>query len=256
MELPQEKSAPPYISFTTFVGLLDKMREGIVPRKLDPTYLKSYAGGLRPKILHAFRWLGLTDKDNVVQGSLRELVGKPEDRPDLLKALLTERYPWAINLPLDATEQDLLDAFKDGTGIEGETRRKAITFFLNAAEAAKLEISPLFKKSRGRPAGGGSPRRATSKRVAGKKKVEEPSPNGAAGGGVPSKRPQSKEEMAAAYFQMLLDKATSGQKLDPELANRMERVIGLPSADRGVSQAMRKALPPNRSTPAPTEEQL
>jgi hypothetical protein len=150
-----EGYTPPYIPWATFQGLLTRMETTVVPTKIDYSFLTNYAGGERPKIVQALRYLGLVDRDSFrATDELKELVAKKDERPRLFRKLLETHYPWALNLPTNSTEQELLDAFHaNGGNVDGETRRKAVTFFLNAAEAAQVEVSQLWRRGRGRPAG-------------------------------------------------------------------------------------------------------
>src|SRR5260370_26622197 len=128
---------------------------GIVPTKVDRTFIKTYAGSAQPLILHALRFLGLIDPETgLVQNALKDLVVAKDKRPQLVRQLLDIHYLWLLALPHNATEQELLDAFKDHGGLEGDTRRKAAAFFLAAANYAKVPYTPLWKKNPGRPASG------------------------------------------------------------------------------------------------------
>jgi hypothetical protein len=169
-----EGPTPPYIPWATFTGLLSRMETTVVPTKIDYSFLSNYAGGERPKIVQALRYLGLVERDSYkATDDLKELVAKKDERPRLYRKLLETYYPWALNLPTNATEQDLLDGFRDNGGVEGDTRRKAVTFFLNAADAAQVEVSQLWRRGRGRPAG---TRSRAKRRTFVKPEIQTPGP--------------------------------------------------------------------------------
>lgn len=243
----RDGGAPPYVSWQTFLGVIERMQPpGIVPTQLDPTFLKTYAGSVQRLLLHAFRSLDLIDPETGQVGeSLKQLVSLPEGRPELIRQLLVAHYPWALALDPNATEQQLLDAFAANAGVEGETRRKAVAFFLAAAEYAQVSYSPLWKKSRGRPPGGATStgRRAANRRPRRTAAGEPEAPATPAG---PNGRPASREEMMSAYFDLLLTKAREGQKVDADLADRMEALLGVVK-ERPSRRAPSKA--PDREPP-------
>ena len=231
--------APPHLSFRTMEGLLDRMeRENLVPTQLDRTYLSTYAGSEQSRILVGLRWLGLIDPDNRVKPELAHLVASAT-RDQRLSDVLRARYSWALSLGDNATEQQLLDAFKDKTGAEGETRRKAVSFFLAAAANAGLQLSPLFRTSRGRPAGvGGTPRRATGRRS------RRGSGTGATpageGSGQPTP-PADEATMKGRYFDMLLKKAENlADAENTDLFDRLERLLGIANGSAPVRKPQRK----------------
>ncbi len=233
METPAKRDAvsPPYVSWTTFLGFIEKMEPpGIIPTQIDPTFVKTYAGSVQRLLLQSLRWLELIDPDSGrVLDPLKELVNNKADRPRLIRQLIEKHYSWVLSLDSNATEQQLNTAFADNTSAEGDTRRKAITFFLSAADYAKLQHSPLWKKkSVGRPTG--SPSSGQRRTTKGRAK------KGAAANGNDTpivtprapESPSSKEnDRLDAYFNLLLEKAKAGEALDAELANRMETILGL-----------------------------
>jgi hypothetical protein len=150
----RETTSPPYVSWTTFKGFIERMEPpNIIPSQIDSTIVKSYAGSVQRLLLQSLRWLELIEPNGKVRGELKELVNRKAERPELIRQLIEKRYPWALSLDGDSTELQLSAAFGENTGAEGDTRRKAIAFFLAAAEFAKVQYSPLWKKSRGRPVG-------------------------------------------------------------------------------------------------------
>ena len=154
---------PAYIPFSTFETVVDRMASIVLPKQLDRTFLKTFSGTEQTKIFQAFRFRGLIDADNRPTEMLRALVGKPDERSSLLGEIIHEHYSWALHLGLDATEQELLDAFREhGNNIDGETRRKAITFFIKAADAANIQVSKLWRSRPGRPTGRSTPARRAS----------------------------------------------------------------------------------------------
>ncbi|HEV2005675.1 MAG TPA: hypothetical protein VGQ85_03600 [Candidatus Limnocylindrales bacterium] len=143
-----QKWVPPYISFTTLLNLLDRMRDDDgAPPQIDKSYLKGMSGGYQSQVLASMKAVGLIDKDGKVQASLTELVAaKDRDaRVPLIAAMLQKFYPEPVRLgTIKATQGQLVDAFKEW-GIGGDTLRKAVAFYLAAAKYADLKISTLFQ---------------------------------------------------------------------------------------------------------------
>jgi hypothetical protein len=143
-----QKWVPPYISFTTLLNLLDRMRDDDgAPPQIDKSYLKGMSGGYQSQVLASMKAVGLIDKDGKVLDSLTALVAaKDRDaRVPLIAAMLQEFYPEPVRLgTIKATQGQLVDAFKEW-GIGGDTLRKAIAFYLAAAKYAGVKVSTLFQ---------------------------------------------------------------------------------------------------------------
>lgn len=155
-----QKWVPPYISFTTLLNLLDRMRDDDgAPPQIDKSYLKGMSGGYQSQVLASMKSVGLIDKDGKVQDSLTELVAaKDRDaRVPLIAAMLQEFYPEPVRLgTIKATQGQLMDAFKEW-GIGGDTLRKAIAFYLAAAKYADVKVSTLFQVPSVAPSEGRKP---------------------------------------------------------------------------------------------------
>jgi len=134
---------PPYgIPWRTFLNSLDHMLERTLPNRLDRSYLTWLPGLHQTYLMAAARGMGLTDAESRPTRLLDELVQSPEQRPAIFRELLGRLYPVPLKLAEQkSTTATLLDRWKDVYGQEGETRRKAITFFLQAARYADLELS-------------------------------------------------------------------------------------------------------------------
>lgn len=150
---------PPYMSWATFENIIDGLRAVGLPDQIDRSVLGSRSGGDQSQFLRAARSFGLIDGEGAPTERLRRYVGDPDERPGILRQILEENYPEVIALGTGATQQQLTDAFR-AFGIEGDTVRKAIAFYLNAARQAEIPLSPHFKTTRP-GAGGRRPRRTT-----------------------------------------------------------------------------------------------
>lgn len=139
---------PPYISFTQLENVFERMRNEGVPARIDRSYLGSWSGSMQGQFLKATASLGLRDEHGRPTELLKRLVSDPDSRPTIIGEILKEKYPEAVALGQDATQQQLEEVFRNYNGISGSTTRKAITFFLNAAKFAGIPTSPFFKTPR------------------------------------------------------------------------------------------------------------
>lgn len=165
---------PPYMSWATFEGILDQLAAVGIPDQIDRSVLASRSGGDQSQFLRAARAFGLIDANDAPTDRLRALVGQAERRPAIYKQILQENYADVIALGTGATQQQLTDQFRE-FGIEGDTVRKAIAFYLSAARQAEIPLSPRFKTTR--PGAGG--RRAVRRTT--RKVTPPPGDNGGAG---------------------------------------------------------------------------
>lgn len=136
--------AVPYVPFRTFLAALDALERGI-PNQLDRSVWPSYSGAIQGQLLGAFRFLGLMDEGNCPTPALRGLAAKRESRRELLRALLERHYQPLIALDLTRTSPRQLDDAMRQYGLSGATHKKAMSFFLKAAQYTGLPLSVLLK---------------------------------------------------------------------------------------------------------------
>jgi hypothetical protein len=143
---------PPYMSWATFESIVDGLAVDGMPDQVDRSVLQSRSGGDQSQFLRAAGNFGLIDADGVPTDRLKVYATRPEQRPTILREILDEHYADVIALGTGATQQQLVEQFRE-FNIEGETVRKAIAFYLNAARQAEIPLSPRFKSTR--PGAGG-----------------------------------------------------------------------------------------------------
>ncbi len=162
MEASEVTFQPPYLSWSTFDGIVEQFRTQGLPAQIDRSVLRSRSGGDQSQFLRAGENFGLIDGNGAPTERLRQYVTDPAGRPAIMRDILQESYAEVVALPTDATPQMLTERFR-AFGIEGDTVRKAIAFYLNAARFSKLELSPHFKATR--PGAGGRRTRRTASRT-------------------------------------------------------------------------------------------
>lgn len=141
------KTPPPYFAFKTLLNTMEDMRKRAIPNRIDRTFLSGMSGAGQTQFIAGLRSLGLIDAAGTVSDRFKEMVNaSPEDRQRLMGEILQERYPEAVELgKTNATTGELVDVFRK-YGVQGDTARKAIAFYLQAAKyAGNVPLSTLFQ---------------------------------------------------------------------------------------------------------------
>jgi hypothetical protein len=142
---------PPFLSFTTLANFLDQFVDSTVPSHIDKSiFPSSMSGGNQVYLQSALKYLGLVSDSNVPQPEFHALVAaNEEDRARIWNEILHREYAFLLkDIEIDrATTRIVVDRFKE-VGMGGDTIRKAMTFFLHAAKAAKMTVSPHVKAPR------------------------------------------------------------------------------------------------------------
>lgn len=135
----------PYISFRTFLNLLDKLHSGGIPQHIDRHYWGGFlAGSTGQQVMAALRFLGLIDSDTNEPTPTLERLVDPTQRKATLAELLDKQYAGLTESGVDlsrTTPGRLEQTFGSLYKVEGETRRKAVTFFVHAAKFAEIPLS-------------------------------------------------------------------------------------------------------------------
>ena len=146
---------PPYISFTTLVNLAERLEDAVPPR-IDRSVLSYLSSGYRVQVLTTLRTLGLIDDSGVPSAEFQDLVTEPENRKRIVEAVW-RRYYAAVLAEVDvarATADQLAEAFTK-LGVTGDTRAKAMIFFVHGAKFAahgrggqQLRFHPRLRRPR------------------------------------------------------------------------------------------------------------
>jgi hypothetical protein len=156
---------PPYMSFQTFWTFLDELTSKPLPPQIDRSLLSTKSGTDQANLLAALKSFDFVSDNLAVMEPLRLFAaGDAEIRLKILEESVLEFYvPQLAVSAQNGTEKQLLDSFEVEFGYTGETRRKAATFFLHAARAAGITLSPHFPNTRS-GSGSGTARRRPSVR--------------------------------------------------------------------------------------------
>lgn len=164
----------PYVPWPTFEGLIEQLREHPLPTQIDRTILSNNgkrSGATVNYLAAASRFLGLTDEADAPTSLLRDLLAAnaPNDQKAVLRRILEKGYGAiiALNSLENATPRQLDEALRT-FGNDGSTHRKARKFFLDAAKAADVPLSPyIAARTRGvyaKRSGGAKAPRMTERR--------------------------------------------------------------------------------------------
>jgi hypothetical protein len=138
----ESKFSPPYnIPWATFASQLERMAAD-PPGRVDRSYLDSQSGTVQTYLIAAFKGFGLIDADARPTSRVKEFAD-PESRKERVADLLQEFYPRVVNLgTTNATSGQLAETFtEEFPNITGESRVKAIRFFMSAMAYAELPTS-------------------------------------------------------------------------------------------------------------------
>jgi len=130
----------PYLPFKTFLSSLDPFSQGIPP-KIDRT-LWNQSGFMQGLIMNAYRFFHLVDVNSKPSAEFQQLVkSKNEERKAQIKKLLDVGYPEITSHDLATMTPRMLDELIEKYNVGGETKKKATTFFLQAAKFADIPLS-------------------------------------------------------------------------------------------------------------------
>jgi hypothetical protein len=142
----------PYVPFSTFLSVLDKLR-GL---PLNSEFTREECGRMSDatwgQLHRAFRFFGLLNQRNVPTVSLIHLV-EADERKRLLADLLRKNYRELFKLDLKRVSLVRVDETLATYGVTGSTVTRARSFFIAASRHAGIELSPsLLKVARHRVA--------------------------------------------------------------------------------------------------------
>lgn len=166
-------TAAAYVPFRTFLSAIDALEHG-VPKQLDRTIWRSQSGVVQSQIMMALRFFGLVDDSDKPTAALHRLVDAKERRQEHIKSLLHHAYHDLIEHDLTKMTTKMLDSAMEQYNVTGDTKRKAITFFLQAARYADLPLHPLLSSQTRNSTGTRRKKARTRENGA----IEEPEANG------------------------------------------------------------------------------
>lgn len=165
---PPTGPTPPYLPFRTFKSFIDGFRESGLPGQIDRSVMSRKSGADQAGLMQAFKFLKLIDAEGKPTQALVDLTKAGADVKRVYADLIAKHYGFVSDKGLKlstATDKQLDDIF--GTkGVSGGTIQKAVTFFIQMATEAGLEVSPFLKSAKRKaPSSGAGGTRRTRKKA-------------------------------------------------------------------------------------------
>jgi len=226
--VPEQKPVTPaYVAFKTFLSALDGLHK-FLPDTIDATVWPSYSGGARSQLLGAFRFLRLINEDGVPAQSLRDLAASTgQERAAKFVPIMRAAYGTLMSVDLTKATPGSFDAELRKFGQEGETHRKAASFFLQAAKWAGVPLSPLLVQKgslagsrRKRPSAGGG---AKPSKGAGPSQPNTPASLAVAGGSIREIMLSDGSKLILSTEKDLFRMNAEDRKFTMELLDKIER---------------------------------
>ncbi len=145
----EKKLLPPYVPYKTFGNFCENLKAIGIPQRIDRSVMKSMSGGLQGQLMLSLGYLNLITDDGTPTDTLEHFVqSEGTKKQEVLREILTSSYGFIFmdGLQLDrATASQFRERFEQ-TAATGDTLRKCMAFFLNAAKVAGMELSSYLKK--------------------------------------------------------------------------------------------------------------
>jgi hypothetical protein len=230
-----DSRTPPYLTFPRFESFLASFKGKTLPPRFDRTLVRSMSGAEQSQLNIALRFFGLVEgEERRFTHNMQKLVGGlgSDGWKSILRSIVQPAYePIVGSLDSSASMGQLMEAFKERGGLGGSAQAKAIRFYLTAAKAADISLSPYFTApavpssprngDRGRKGAGSRGRR---QRDDGKQSDASASGNGGDGGETGGKR--LKYSVPSGDIQVWLPDGVSIKELDA-LAKYLREYVGL-----------------------------
>lgn len=147
---PTNPTAPPYVSFLTFLNLLDWLEKENIPLRFDrDMWGNKFSGSNGAQLMAALRFLNLINGAQTKPDLERLVTARGDARKSVLLDILRKSYPSVMFDQLPRATPSMLREWLDIYRIDGDTRRKAESFLINALKFAGQNLSPsLSQKAR------------------------------------------------------------------------------------------------------------
>lgn len=155
-----KRTAPsvPYISFKTILNLADRLAPEPPPR-IDKSVLEYLSSGYRSQVLTTLRALNLTDEHGIPSETLVRMVTHPGERNGIIRSLWHTYYKDILDaFDLSKGTADQLSEAFNRFGIAGDTKIKALIFFVHGAKFAEIPLSARITAGISRAKAAGSRR--------------------------------------------------------------------------------------------------
>lgn len=143
--MEEERVGAPYVSFSTFQTAVEVFR-GWRPERVDRSCFRSFSNQDTTYLLSAFRFFRLIDDEGIPQAALAELADNVEERPTVLKRLMSEAYGGDLVQRLaKMTPKQLDEHLENAYSYKGSTKDKARRFLLHACAFSSIKLNYAFE---------------------------------------------------------------------------------------------------------------
>jgi hypothetical protein len=146
----EKKVSAPYLPWPTFVTALDHIKAiGGVPNEINNSVFPSLNHQAKSQVLSAFKFLDLIDENGKPKGdTLNRLALQVEERKTVMRSIIEKQYPDIVALDFQKITPTELDNALGSSryNISGDTKKKAKTFLIKAAQFSGFTVSTLLTK--------------------------------------------------------------------------------------------------------------
>lgn len=145
-----KKRSPPYVSYRSFLTLLEELNRGI-PARIDRSYWgDKFSGSTGTQLMSALRFLNLIDSNQMPTPQLTSLVNaRGLARTEILKKISRDSFTFLVSNSFEsekATYLQLEEKFNEMYQVDRDVARKCIKFFTELASEAAIPLSPFITK--------------------------------------------------------------------------------------------------------------
>jgi len=145
-----KKRSPPYVSYRSFLTLLEDLQRGI-PARIDRSYWgDKFSGSTGTQLMSALRFLSLIDSNGLPTLQLKDLASaKGTHRSDILRKVSQESFSFLTSNSFQsetATYAQLEEVFNDVYQVDRDVARKCIKFFIEIASDSGIPLSQFITK--------------------------------------------------------------------------------------------------------------
>jgi hypothetical protein len=149
MATTEKSNLPAYASYSSFISFINGLRESGIPMQIDRSVMPKASGSQISTTIATLRFLKLIDVNSKPTALMKQLVeAADEARGPILAKIIQQAYGFLIGdseFDLEkATGQQVADKFR-AQDVTGSTVSKSVAFFLSAAKAAGIKVSPHIK---------------------------------------------------------------------------------------------------------------
>lgn len=144
----ERKYPAAYLPLSTLMTAFDHLKAISIPNKIESRTFPSMSSQSTSQLLSALKFFDLIEDDGTPKPLLHDLVQKPDERKALVRQLIETHYSDIVEkdfAKITVTELDTALASKR-YNVQGDTRKKAKTFLLKAAQFAGFTVHPLLTK--------------------------------------------------------------------------------------------------------------